>query len=102
MRERLESVNGTGACNLLPALAKARENWHVLAEDVLQVDFGSCVFLVADDDGRAGDVLKTSVFHPEFLSAIFADCNRGWNILELGANDREPALLGLDGCFALT
>ena len=29
--------------------------------------------IVADDDGRAGDVLKARVLHPEFLSAILAD-----------------------------
>ncbi len=90
-----------GAAESLAAGAEAEEGRRLLADDILQVDLRLLAGLIADDEGRAGDVFHPAVAHPKQLGVAFVDRDGRRDGLELVADQRQPGLLGLDGRYAL-
>src|ERR1039457_7299543 len=58
-------VDGAGAGKLAAALAKARKDGHLTADDGFEIDLRHPAVLIADEDCGAADVLKARVLNPK-------------------------------------
>ena len=95
--ERIDQIGRARARDLPATAAEGSEDGCPDRDDVDEVELGPGIVLVADDEGRAGNVLEPRIADEELLRAIGRDQDGGGDVLELAADDGHAGLLGLDG-----
>src|ERR1019366_3344965 len=96
MRKDFHLVYLPGSGKLAAALAKARKDRHLAADDALEIDLGHPAILIADQDCRAADVLKARVFYPKLVGIMRVDRDGGGNIPELIVDQRQSGFILAD------
>src|SRR5664279_1967078 len=70
MRKDFHLVYRAGSGKLAAALAKARKDRHLTADDCFEIDLRHPAVLIADEDGGAADVLKARVLNPKLVGIM--------------------------------
>src|ERR1019366_5582581 len=63
-------VDRAGAGKLAAALAEARKDRHLTADDCFEIDLRHPAVLIADEDCGAADVFKARVFYPKLVGIV--------------------------------
>ena len=95
--EGFDEIDISCTGKLFAALAEAGEDGDVAADDVFEIDLGAGVVLVADGDGRAGDVFEAGVLDPELVGVAGIDGDGGGDVFDVGADDGETGFVLFDG-----
>ncbi len=99
--EVADLVDRAFAGNLFAACAQQREGGHVAQHGGFKADFSERIFLVADDDGLAGEIFEAAVLCPQLIGVFGIDVDGRRRVAEAVADEREADLVLADGGFAL-
>src|SRR5215469_2086101 len=72
------------------------------ADNILQVDFGARIVLIADRDRGSGDFFKARVLYPQFISVSRINRYRCGNAFYMSPNNCETGFVFFDGSHRLT
>src|ERR1035437_3932513 len=70
-------------------------------ENVFEVDLGHAAVLVADENGRAGNILEARVYNPKLIGIVRIDRDGRRNIFELVVYESKSSFVFADSGFAL-
>src|ERR1035438_5066823 len=77
------------------------KNRSMATEDIFEVDLGHAAVLVADENGRAGNIFKARVYNPKLIGVVRIDRDCRRDIFELVVYESKSSFVFADSGFAL-